>query len=306
MNFNAKLIVASFLLLLPVGMTVSFAATTPDQSALNEVIQLDKQPASPKLLPQPPLPQLPDPPLQGHISDTVPSPGTASPASVLSPEDTQNIASLWKLAIAKNPVIQYGLKELSTPPELRYAHASVMSRVIGGMLAGASILPYLLGGGQYEAGATSIGANMVDRAMTESQKIDPDKLPSDTELVQLSGIIQSIQRSLAENYLQYKSDLMVYAHLTEVLATLNTPTTASSAKMDPFKKIWAQEQALSMQEQLLETSNDAKQHFLLLERLVGVEGVKNLRFGEQTNTAQTEKAEKQEKAASVTGAENRQ
>jgi len=303
MKFKTNSILASVLLLYSVSMTVSFADVTPDQATLNEVIKLDKQPTAPKILPQPPLPDLPDPPLEGRVSDVIPQSGTTPSPNALSPEDTRNIASLWKLAIARNPVIQYGLKELATPPELRYAHASIMSRIIGGMLAGASILPYMLGGGQYEAGATAIGANMVDRAMTQSQQIDPEKLPSDTELVELSGIIQKIQRSLAENYLQYKSDLTAYNHLNDELAAFPPPSATPDANMDPFKQIWIQQQTLNLKEQLLETTNDAKQHFLLLERLVGLDGIKNLHFGDQTNTAQ---AEKQEKAASASGEANQQ
>ena len=189
-------------------------------------------------------------------------------------EDTRNLSALWQMILAKNPIIQYGLKQLATPPELRYAHASAMSRTVSGLLSGASMLPYAMGADQYTAGATMMSSNLVEHARVESKKIDPNKLPSDTELVELAGIVQSLQRTMVESYFHYKTSLASWSQQEQLKNQLQTMPVSGASD----QHLWHDYLVMQTNEHALLAEQEAKRYYLNLERLVGPSGMRTLHF----------------------------
>ncbi len=233
---------------------------TPENTRIQEKIQLSK-----------PIETL-NAPLQAHIKSA-----TGSTA-----EDLRNLDLLWQSVISKNPVIQYGLKQLATPPELREVHSSILSRTVGGLLSGASLLPYMFGADPYTVGASAIGANMVDRAMVNSKKIDPSQLPSDTELVELASFVQSLQKALVSNYFDYKNCLRTMVQMNQVTDRLETSITTTKTEADPVRQIALEHQKQSALAQARAAKQGAIRHYIALERLVGKDNMKQLRFGDIT------------------------
>ncbi|MEZ4575489.1 MAG: hypothetical protein R2857_11330 [Vampirovibrionales bacterium] len=65
-----------------------------------------------------PLEQLANP-LQSNYAQT----------QTITVQDKLNLDMLWSGIVDGNPILQFGIKWLATPPELRDAHNSVMSRI---------------------------------------------------------------------------------------------------------------------------------------------------------------------------------
>lgn len=271
--FRAMFQCAGFLLALSAIALADHSKAEPG-TTVDAIIQLDKKPALTVQLSKP-VDALEDPPLSISVTQE----------SHLSAEDSRNLTLLWKTVIGRNPVIQYGLKQLATPPELRYAHSSLMARTISGLLNGASLVPYMMGADQYASGATAIGTQLVDRALQQSQKVDPSKLPSDTELVELSGIVQSLQNSLVESYFQYKNSLTSYIQMERLEGKLADPHRNSMDAHDIVGQLALKHLQQTASHQKWLARQTAKRHYLVLERLVGVDGIKQLRFEENQTKA---------------------
>ena len=266
-----------FVALLPLLMSLMvcgtvLAATDTDSetTSVDSIIELGKTTPS-RVLVTPPIETL-DPRFKNPVTDGAP----------LAKADEQNLTSLWRVILTRNPIIEYGLKQLATPPELRYAHESIMSRTIGGLLNGAAMLPLAMGATQYTAGATAIGANAVDRAMVQSQKADPNKLPSDTELVELSGLVQTLQKALVENYFQYKSNLSTCAQMDTLLGKLED----DRLKARGMELFWNREVHETTEHQHLLAQQAAKRAYVALERMVGADGMRTLSFDTPTEAVE--------------------
>ncbi len=252
-------------------------ADVPQQAPKAKTVQLQSDKA-PKIHLSPAIGTLKEP-LEAHINTTY----------QLTNEDTYNLKQLWQAVINHNPVVQYGLKILATPPELRYFHTSILSRAIGGLLSGVALVPYMMGANQYEAGAASISANMMDRAINHTEKEDPSKLPSDIELVELSSFVQGLQKSVIENYFQYKHSLMAYVKTDAMVKQITQQYPKTTETAHTLNDLWVQSLYQSATNERLLAKQSAQKHYLALERLVGTNGMKDLVFNDMPLTANTGK-----------------
>lgn len=194
-------------------------------------------------------------------------------------EDFRNLDTLWQTVVARNPVIQYSLKQLATPPELRYVHESMMSRTVSGLLSGAALLPAAFGADAYTTGFTSIGSSVVDKAMQNAKKTDNTKLlPSDAELVELSGIVQHLEQSLVENYFAYKDSLNAYLRQDQLAAALDVQYKNQPETTDPVNRIWLKHLYDTADLARLNARQEAMRHYLALERMAGTKGMQNIHF----------------------------
>jgi len=240
----------------------------PTSMGLDEMIQLDKPRAqSIQLTPAQPSSVAS---LKASLSENITMAGP----------DRKNMEILWQALVQKNPVIQYSLKQLATPPELRYAQESIFSRTVGTLLTGASMVPYVFGADPYATGATSIGANMVERAMHQSEKGEIENLPSDTELVELSGTVQKLREDLITHYSDYVSNLRKAASLREQADVLTLKLQNPRTNADPTTQFTLQYLRDTLEQQSQESLESAKCNYLALERLVGVDTLKKLQLAE--------------------------
>ena len=121
-------------------------------------------------------------------------------------KDLEDIDNLWKGTVANNQVIGFALKKLSTPESQRRIHSSLMAKTLSAIISGASMAPMLIGAdymvqsGTYAAGR--IAQNLLNR------KNIPQEIPlTDTELIELAGLIESLQDKIINAYYNYKGTL---------------------------------------------------------------------------------------------------
>ena len=131
-------------------------------------------------------------------------------------KDLEDIENLWEGTVNNNQVIAFALKKLATPESQRRIHSSLMSKTLSAMVAGASFLPmftgqnYMLQSGSFAAG--KLAQNLINK------KNIPQETPlTDTEMIELAGLIENLQDNLINTYYLYKNSL---AKLKEVRTKL--------------------------------------------------------------------------------------
>ena len=121
-------------------------------------------------------------------------------------KDMEDIDNLWKGTVENNQVIGFALKKLSTPESQRRIHSSLMAKTLSAIISGASLAPSLMGmdyavqSGSYAIGR--LAQNFINR------KNVPQEIPlTDTELIELAGLVESLQDKIISAYYNYKNAL---------------------------------------------------------------------------------------------------
>ncbi len=129
-------------------------------------------------------------------------------------KDLADIELLWKGTIENNKVIEFALKKLATPESQRRIHSSLMSKTLSAIVSGASLVPSLVGcdyalqTGAYSAGR--LAQSLLNRKNT------PQETPlTDTELIELAGLVEDLQDTIIATYYNYKNSLVMIKETRE-------------------------------------------------------------------------------------------
>ena len=122
-------------------------------------------------------------------------------------KDLEDIENLWKGTVENDQVIGFALKKLSTPASPRRIHSSLMAKTLSAIISGASLVPYAIGGNY----ATQTGAFAAGRLAQNfiNRKNVPQEIPlTDTELIELAGLVENLQDRIISAYYNYKNSLI--------------------------------------------------------------------------------------------------
>lgn len=190
-------------------------------------------------------------------------------------KDFEDIDNLWKGTVANNQVIGFALKKLATPESQRRIHSSLMAKTLSAIISGASMAPMLLGQnymiqtGTYSAG--KIAQNLLNR------KNIPKEIPlTDTELIELAGLIENLQDKIINAYYNYKNNLALLKDIRE-RELLYSKNYAKAMEDEDFLEIVVS--SSFYQDMQLEEEKYAqlcKKYHLELQRLAGKKIVDNL------------------------------
>lgn len=121
-------------------------------------------------------------------------------------KDLEDIDNLWKGTIENNKVIGFALKKLATPESQRRIHSSLMAKTLNAVISGSSFVPSFMGAdptvrtGAFAAGR--LAQTLLNRKTT------PQEIPlTDTELIELSGLVEDLQDKIIDAYYNYKGTL---------------------------------------------------------------------------------------------------
>ena len=190
-------------------------------------------------------------------------------------KDMEDIENLWKGTVENNQVIGFALKKLATPESQRRIHSSLMAKTLSAIVTGAALAPCLIGAdymvqsGSYAAGR--IANNFLNR------KHIPQEIPlTDTELIELAGLVESLQDKIINAYYNYKSAL---TQLKEVRSRqlLYSKNYVKAMDEEDFLEI-AISSALykDMEIEEFKYMQLAKKYHLELQRLAGKKVIDNL------------------------------
>ena len=121
-------------------------------------------------------------------------------------KDVADIEILWKGTVENNKVIEFALKKLATPESQRRIHSSLMAKTLSAIVSGASFLP-TLAGSNAAIQTSAFSAGKLAQQLINKKNI-PQEVPlTDTEMIELAGLIENLQDTLISTYYNYKNSL---------------------------------------------------------------------------------------------------
>ena len=122
-------------------------------------------------------------------------------------KDLEDIENLWKGTVENNQVIGFALKKLSTPESQRRIHSSLMAKTLSAIVAGSSFLPYAMGS-DYLVQSSAFAAGRIAQTLINRKNL-PQEIPlTDTELIELAGLVENLQDKIINAYYNYKNVLL--------------------------------------------------------------------------------------------------
>lgn len=190
-------------------------------------------------------------------------------------KDLEDIDNLWKGTVSNNQVIGFALKKLATPESQRRIHSSLMAKTLSAIISGASMAPMLLGQ-NYMIQSGAFGAGRIAQNLLNRKNI-PKEIPlTDTELIELAGLIENLQDKIISAYYNYKNSLALLKEIRsrEILYSKNY---AKAMDDEDFLEI-AIQSTLYQDMQLEEEKyiQLCKKYHLELQRLAGKKVVDEL------------------------------
>ena len=203
-------------------------------------------------------------------------------------KDIEDIEKLWEGTVGNNQVISFALKKLATPESQRRIHSSLMSKTLSAMVAGASFAPmmmgqnYILQSGAFAAGR--LAQNLINK------KNIPQEIPlTDTEMIELAGLIENLQDTLISTYYNYKNSLTQLKE-TRTKLLLYSKNYSNALEREDLLEITI---SSSLYESLLIDEfyhlENAKKYHLALQRLAGKKIVDDLNLVQYNNSVLLEK-----------------
>jgi hypothetical protein len=193
--------------------------------------------------------------------------------------DVQDLETIWNAVVDKNQVIKFSLQKLAIPEEQRRVHSSLMAKSLSALISGAAILPSFMGMHYAIQSASYAGARLANNYLNKETH---DKLQNppitDTEAIELAGLIEDLQNEIVVAYYDYKSSLNQLKDVRSQMILYNK--NYNNALKNGDKLEIAVSSAL-WDEQVIEEYRlvqEVKKNQLLLQRLAGKEAVDNLKL----------------------------
>ena len=190
-------------------------------------------------------------------------------------KDLEDIENLWKGTVDNNQVIGFALKKLATPESQRRIHASLMSKTLSALVAGASFAPSLVGA-DYLVQSSAFAAGRLAQNLINKKNM-PTEIPlTDTELIELAGLIENLQDKIINAYYNYKGAL-VQLKETRTKLLLYNKNYSNAIEADDLLEITISSSLydnMAMEE--FYYLQNAKKYHLELQRLAGKKIVENL------------------------------
>ena len=196
-------------------------------------------------------------------------------------KDLEDIDMLWKEAVERNTLIKFALKKLASPDSQKRIHSSLMAKTVAALVSGASFIPGFTGGnstlqtGAYAAGRIISGL-LTNRNMPKENPL------TDTELIELAGVIEDLQDDIIRSYYGYKSSLSQIKDTREQIILFNknfNNATKNNDTLEMFLTEHLYEKSILREEQ---QTYQAKKYLLELQRLCGNKAIENLNLYQYT------------------------
>ena len=196
-------------------------------------------------------------------------------------KDLEDIDMLWKEAVERNTLIKFALKKLASPESQRRIHSSLMAKSVAALVSGASFLPSFAGSNAtIQTGAYAAG-HIISTLLTKRSMPKENPL-TDTELIELAGVIEDLQDDIIKSYYGYKSSLSQIKETREQIILYNknfNNATKNNDTLEMFLSEHLYEKAILREEQQM---FQAKKHLLELQRLSGDKAIENLNLYQYT------------------------
>ncbi len=190
-------------------------------------------------------------------------------------KDVEDIENLWKGTVENNQVIGFALKKLATPESQRRIHSSLMAKTLSAVIAGASFAPYLVGS-DYLVQSSAFAAGRLAQNLINKKNM-PQEIPlTDTELIELAGLVENLQDKIINAYYNYKNSLSQLKETRQRMLLYNRNYTNALDSEDILDITISSSLYDNMRIEEFYYFENAKRYHLELQRLAGKKVVDNL------------------------------
>ena len=182
--------------------------------------------------------------------------------------DIKDLELLWKGTVENNQVIEFALKKLATPESQRRIHSSLMAKTVSAIVSGASFVPTLMGA-NYGAQTAAFSAGRLAQGLLNRKNVPQETPLTDTELIELAGMVEALQDTLISSYYNYKNTLglLKYTRSKMLLYSKNYSNALDGGDIMEIAISSARYDSMRVQEFHLE--QQAKKYHIQLQRLAG-------------------------------------
>lgn len=189
--------------------------------------------------------------------------------------DLKDLERLWQGTVENNQVIEFALKKLATPESQRRIHSSLMAKTLSAIVSGASFVPSLMGANP-AIQTSAFSAGRLAQGLLNKNNVPKETPLTDTELIELAGMIEDLQDALISSYYNYKNTL-AQLKTTRSKMLLYSRNYNNALYSDDVMEIAISTNlydSMRLQEYNLEQS--AKKYHIQLQRLAGKKAVDSL------------------------------
>lgn len=186
--------------------------------------------------------------------------------------DLKDLERLWQGTVENNQVIEFALKKLATPESQRRIHSSLMAKTLSAIVSGASFVPSLMGANP-AIQTSAFSAGRLAQGLLNKKNVPQETPLTDTELIELAGMVEDLQDTLISSYYNYKNTL-VQLKTTRSKLLLYSRNYNNALYSDDVMELAISTNlydSMRLQEYNLEQS--AKKYHIQLQRLAGKKAV---------------------------------
>ena len=135
-------------------------------------------------------------------------------------KDFEDIEILWNATVERNEVIKFALQKIMTPQSQHRMQSSLMAKTVSALITGAAYLPSLMGSNSLIQSA-SFATGRLAQNFINRDAMQKESTLTDTELIKLAIMIETLQDDIVSNYYNYKITLQQLMRLREKLLLYN-------------------------------------------------------------------------------------
>ncbi len=200
-------------------------------------------------------------------------------------KDVEDLECLWKATVDRNSAIKFALQKLSTPAEQRKTNSSMMAKALSTLINGASLVPFMAGA-NYGLQSASLASGQIANRLI-AKKDMPKTMPlTDTELIQLSDLVEELQNQLVKSYYDYKNAINSLKECREKMIVEQKNYDEATKEKNRFYMIVSSAMYDGKLLEEIELKENVKLNRLKLERLAGHDAVEQLNLSKVVTTQQ--------------------
>ena len=189
--------------------------------------------------------------------------------------DIKDLELLWKGTVENNQVIEFALKKLATPESQQRIHSSLMAKTLSAIVSGASFVPSLVGS-SYGVQTAAFSAGRLAQGLLNKKTLPKETPLTDTELIELAGMIEDLQDSLISSYYNYKNTLNLLKDTRAKMILYGKNYSNAISGNDVLEIAISSSLYDSMKIQEFNLEQSAKKYHIQLQRLAGKKAVDSL------------------------------
>ncbi len=190
-------------------------------------------------------------------------------------KDLEDLEKIWLATVEKNKLIQFTLKKLAVPENERRIHSSFMAKSLSALVSGASFLPSFAGM-NYSIQTASFATGKIVNNLINKKNVPQTPPLTDTELIELAGMIENLQDNIINSYYNYKGALNELKQIRTKLVLYNKNYANAIKKNDSLEIIISSAMYDNTLLEEFRAKENAKRYQMELERLTSQETIKSL------------------------------